>query len=328
MLLLTVLSYTNIQRFPFVDPDEFDYITASRQMVEQHDWITPHFNGEARLVKPILFYWIIGVAFKIFGIHIAVARLCSAAATFAAIFMIWLTARHLLGNRPALLAAVIAAGHLTVVQLSRAAITDASLWAFTSVALYAFIRIVLPVEPAPKWAGYLYFVAMGLGVLTKGPVGLVWCLLPMLWVIFRRDWATLKQFPWIGGPIIVILIVVPWAVVFIHRNAQQFKDTLLNPGSHESYAQFSGPVNSLKDCLRIFPQLIPSILPWIPLIAAAALAGRKGGFTVQALRQVSHLLARRRPPCAHLRPSQEHALHAHPYRPDCDAPGRLARRRL
>src|SRR5208282_3795820 len=92
-LLLTLFSYSNIQRFPFVDPDEFDYITAARQMVVQGDWITPHFNGEARLVKPILFYWILIIAFKIFGIHIAVARLCSAAASAAAVIMIWLTGR-------------------------------------------------------------------------------------------------------------------------------------------------------------------------------------------------------------------------------------------
>src|SRR5208282_264265 len=124
----------------------FDYITAARQMVQQGDWITPHFYGEARLVKPILFYWILIIAFKIFGIHIAIARLCSAAASAAAVVMIWLTGRHLLGKRAALLTAVIAAGHLTVVQLSRAASVDTSLWAFTSVATYAFIRVALPVE--------------------------------------------------------------------------------------------------------------------------------------------------------------------------------------
>ncbi|MGA3067881.1 MAG: glycosyltransferase family 39 protein [Tepidisphaeraceae bacterium] len=290
-LFLAVFSYTNINRFPFIDPDEFDYITAARQMVEQGDWITPHFNGEARLVKPILFYWILGGAFKIFGIHIAVARLCSAAASMAAIIMIWLTARHLLGKRPALIAAVIAAGHLTVVQLSRAASVDTSLWAFTSLATYAFIRVAFPVEgdpPTPGWMGYLYFVATGLGVLTKGPVGLVWALVPMLWLIFRRDWTTLRRFPWLIGSIIVVVLIAPWAVVFVYRNAQQFHDTLLNPNSHESYAQFSGPIRSIPDALRIFQQLIPSVLPWIPLMVAAALAGRDGGFT--ARRPCAHFL--------------------------------------
>lgn len=281
-LLLAIFSYSNIQRFPFVDPDEFDYITAAREMVEQHDWITPHFNGEARLVKPILFYWILGFAFKIFGIHIAIARLCSAAASAVAILMIWLSGRQLLGNRPALIAAVIAAGHLTVVQLSRAASVDTSLWAFTSIALYAFIRIALPIEsekPAPAWMGYLYFAATALGVLTKGPVGLVWCLIPMLWLIIRRDWPTLRRFPWLYGSTGAIVLIAAWAIPFIHSNAQQFRDTLLNPASHESYAQFSGRIRSIGDAMRIFQQLIPSILPWIPLMAAAALAGRNSGFT-------------------------------------------------
>jgi 4-amino-4-deoxy-L-arabinose transferase-like glycosyltransferase len=279
-LLLTVLSYSNIQRFPFVDPDEFDYITAAREMVEHHDWITPHFNGEARLVKPILFYWILGAAFKVFGVHIAVARLCSAAASGVAIFMIWMAARYLLGARAALIAAVIAAGHLTVVQLSRAASVDTSLWAFTSIATYAFIRIGLPDEnrPAPPWMGYLFFVATALGVLVKGPVGLVWCLIPMLWLIFRRDWATLKRFPWIIGTIVALVLIVPWAVVFYHRNAQQLSLLLFNRQSHESYFQFSALIHSVSGALKIFGQLFPSVLPWIPFMVAAALAGKNGRF--------------------------------------------------
>jgi 4-amino-4-deoxy-L-arabinose transferase-like glycosyltransferase len=83
------------------------------------------------------------------------------------------------------------------------------------------------------------------------------------------------------GSIIAVVLIVPWAIFFIYRNAQQFRDTLLNPNSHESYAQFSGPITSVGDALRIFQQLIPSILPWIPLMVAALLAGKNGGFVAR-----------------------------------------------
>ncbi|HXE52101.1 MAG TPA: glycosyltransferase family 39 protein, partial [Tepidisphaeraceae bacterium] len=98
VLLLAILSFADIGHWPLHDPDEFNYITASREMVKTGDWVTPHFNGAPRLVKPILFYWIIAGAYKVFGVHVAVARLCSTAACAVGVLAVWLTARWLIGN--------------------------------------------------------------------------------------------------------------------------------------------------------------------------------------------------------------------------------------
>lgn len=282
-LVIAILSYSSIISYPLIDTDEFNYITASRQMVEQGDWITPHFNGEARVVKPILVYWIFAAAFKIFGVHIAVARLCSAAAAMSGVLVTGLTGRHLLGTRAGLLAAVFAAGHLTVLHLSHSASVDTTLWAFTALANYATIRILFPLENTtpPNWCGYLFFVATALAFLTKGPVALAWCFVPLLWPIFRRDIPAIKRFPWARGILIALILVVPWASFFLYYNWHQIHDMLFNPASHESYSQFASPVQSLKDMSRIFPQILVSILPWIPLIILALLTPRLPGFTQQ-----------------------------------------------
>jgi len=282
-LTLAALSLLSIRSYPFYDPDEFNYIDASRGMVEQGDWITPHFNGEARVVKPVLFYWIVAATFKIFGAHVALARLCSAAAEAAGVVMVGLTARHLLGNRAALLAALFAAGHLSVAQLSHVASVDPTLWAFTAVANCAFIRVAFPLDDGAlsRGCGYLFFAATALALLTKGPVALVWCLVPFLWLIIRRDWAALGRFPWVRGVLLMLLLVVPWASFFIARNAHQLKAMLWESTSHESYAQFAGPTSSLGDAARILEQLLPSIGPWLPLIILALVGGWRAGFNAK-----------------------------------------------
>jgi len=272
VLALAVLSFANIAHSPLHDPDEFNYITAAREMVEKGDWITPHFNDAPRLVKPILFYWIVAGAYKVFGVHVTVARLCSAAAAAAGLFAVWLTARHLLDRRTALLAAVIAATNFAVVQLGRVAITDPTLWAFVALANYAVIRLLFPRSGEAglrqKWLSHLFFAATALAVLTKGPVALAWCLLPLLWPLLRRNWAVFRRLRWGSGLLTISIIVAPWTVAFVARNGPALRAELLDPHSTQSYAHFSRLISTPLEFLGVIPQLLTNYLLWLPAIVA------------------------------------------------------------
>jgi len=50
------------------DADEPAYAQAAREMLEGGDWVTPHFNGRPRFDKPILFYWLISLSYRLFGV--------------------------------------------------------------------------------------------------------------------------------------------------------------------------------------------------------------------------------------------------------------------
>ena len=283
VLALAVLSFANIAQSPLHDPDEFNYITAAREMVEKGDWITPHFNDAPRLVKPILFYWIVAGAYKVLGVHMAVARLCSAAGAAVGVFAVWLTARQFLDRTAALLAAVIAATNFAVVQLSRVAITDPTLWAFVALANYAVIRLLFPksgeerletpsksrvADLRQRWLSHLFFAATALAVLTKGPVALAWCLLPLLWPLARRDWAVFRRLRWGSGLLITLIIVAPWTVAFVARNGPALRAELLDPSSTQSYAHFSHLISNPLQFLGVFPQLLTNYLLWLPAIVA------------------------------------------------------------
>jgi len=308
VLALAALSFLNIASYPLHDPDEFNYITAAREMVEGGDWITPHFNGAPRLVKPILFYWIVAGAYKVFGVHIATARLCSAAAAAVGVLGVWLTARQLVARSTALLAAIIAAGNLCVVQLSRTALTDPTLWAFVALANYAFVRLAFsqplagdsqaPTHPLRAWFSHLFFAATAMAMLTKGPVALAWCLLPFLWPLVRRDWAFFARLRWISGILIFLAMVAPWTALFIARNGPALRAQLLDPSSSQSYAHFARPVSSPLQFLGAIPQLATNFLLWLPAIVAILLsaAGKRafGTSTDNSREQDEPRLTRRR----------------------------------
>lgn len=279
-LLLAVLSLADIARWPLHDPDEFNYITASREMVESGDWVTPHFNGAPRLVKPVLFYWVIAGAYKVFGVHVVVARLCSAGAAAVGVLAVWLTARQLMGSSAALLAALIVSGNVAVLQFARAAMPDPTLWAFVALANYAFIRLNFPpvgpgatANPSQSaWFSHLFFAATALALLTKGPVALAWCLLPAACAAIRREWQGLRQLRWAGGLAIFFALAAPWAILFISRNAPDLRAQLVDPHSTQSYAYFSRPVRTLAQFLEAVPQLATNFLIWLPAIAAVLLS--------------------------------------------------------
>jgi hypothetical protein len=53
---------------------------GQREMLARGDWVTPHFNGQPRFDKPILFYWLILLSYRVFGITEFAVRFWSALA--------------------------------------------------------------------------------------------------------------------------------------------------------------------------------------------------------------------------------------------------------
>ena len=56
------------------DANEAFYVETPREMMEHRDYVTPTFNYEPRLNKPVLSYWIVAGFYHVFGISVAVQR--------------------------------------------------------------------------------------------------------------------------------------------------------------------------------------------------------------------------------------------------------------
>src|SRR5262245_22691068 len=140
-------------------------------------WSVPHFNGLPYLDKPVMLFWMIAASFHTLGVNELGARLPSALAAVATVLLTFDIGRLLLGWQRGLLSAIVVATSPIVMIYARLVIFDLPLTACAAAALWALLRARLG---GRQWVWLpVVGLAIGLAVLTKGPVGaaiplLVW----------------------------------------------------------------------------------------------------------------------------------------------------------
>src|SRR5262245_19396488 len=174
------------------DRDEPRNAGCAREMLAANNWVVPIFNGELRAHKPVLLYWCIMASYIGLGVSEFAARLPSALCAIGSVICVYRTGRRMFGPRAGLWAGIALATSLMFVVAGRAATPDSLLIFCTSLALMIFVcgtfrprleRTPLDAPPEPIVANHYFpqqwptviatYAAMGLGMLAKGPVGLV-----------------------------------------------------------------------------------------------------------------------------------------------------------
>ncbi len=136
-----------------------------------------HLNGEAYDQKPPLYYWLAAAAGAMTGrVTELAARLPSALAGLSVVGLTLVLGTRMLGSGTGVLAAAILATVFTFTHLARRVQLDVLLTAFELAALTSFWWLDRGLGPARRQQLLLH-AALGLAVLTKGPVGF---LLPAL----------------------------------------------------------------------------------------------------------------------------------------------------
>lgn len=208
-LFALVFLSLNIGGYDLWAPDEPRYAQVAREMLDSGNWFTPYVNGEPYMEKPPVFFWSIAAASWPFGdVSAITARIPSALAAALTVFMTYALALRLFNDRIAWWAAIILMTTSRFWWQARTAQIDMVLTALLTVSLYAFWRHVE--SPARRWR-ILFFAMIGIALLTKGPVGIVFPLL--LWVAYhwRRPTAR-KQFPIAAGTIGASAFALLWFI--------------------------------------------------------------------------------------------------------------------
>ncbi|MEM9772508.1 MAG: glycosyltransferase family 39 protein [Cyanobacteria bacterium P01_D01_bin.73] len=273
-----------------VDETEPLFVEAARQMTVTGDWITPYFNGETRFDKPPLIYWAIAIFNRIIGANEWSARLPSALSALALMvggfWTIWKfvpAADVQLGGESwtaklrdklqrlgldgrwwtaALGAAIIGMTPETIVW-GRAGVSDMLLSACIGVSLFAFFWGYATPERSPKMRWYwLSYLAIALGILTKGPIGFV---LPAL-IIFcfglylgelRTLWREIK--PW-RGLALILAVSLPWYIAVITIHGQTYIDSFFG---YHNFSRFTRVVNQhAAPWYFYFVVIAVGFLPW------------------------------------------------------------------
>jgi 4-amino-4-deoxy-L-arabinose transferase-like glycosyltransferase len=225
--------------------DDVDAVQAqiARNMLQSGDWVTARLDGVAYLEKAPLVYWAIALAFKIFGVHDWAARLPIA---LSAVALCWLTAAvgiWAFGKRAGFYAGLIVATCVGLFLFTRVLIPDVMVTFTVALAMWAFLRALEEDEPHPRfWAAVLVF-SLGLGLLLKSLIGIVFPIAAgLIYLLLTRQlfsaaaWRRLRPF---SGALIVLLVAAPWHVLATLRNPPYFDFTLHSgPGQYHGFLWF------------------------------------------------------------------------------------------
>jgi len=219
------------------DSNEAFYAETPREMIESGDYINPSFNYQPRFNKPPLCYWVVVVFYKVFGVSEAAERLAIALAALVMIATAYGLGRCAFSVEAGLLAGIGLAAAPRFLMFSRRIMIDVYLAMFMALALLLFILS----ERQPK-RRRLYLIAMyaaiGLGVLTKGPVA---ALLPafafLIYLAVYRRLTQIRELMLPTGVAIIGLIVLPWYLAVYAQHGWGAIQTFILKDNLSRYAQ-------------------------------------------------------------------------------------------
>ena len=244
------------------DVDEAVYAESAREMIETGDWITPQYNFTNFYEKPVLFYWLITAAYKIFGVTEFAARFWSALFGVALILMCWFILHRLGYSRWGAISALILATSLEIIVLSHAAITDMTLTFFITASIFCFFLGCTEVGSLKRWWYWGFYINAALAVITKGPVGIV---IPVLVIIpflllSGRLIETVKGMRIFSGGAIFLIISLPWYITEIWINGWEYIDAFF---IKHNFTRYTVVVSGHGEPVYYFiPVILLLFFPW------------------------------------------------------------------
>jgi len=200
-------------------------------MRQRSDYVIPFFNDKYRFDKPALIYWTQIASYSVFGENDFAARFPSAVAAALTALLLYGWGRRAGGERVGWWAAIIFTLCLQVFIHAKASVADMWLVFFVTAAHWAGYELLADSlgresssSSGRRFATWriIFYVALGLGFLAKGPLG--W--LPLLTVIstklFLRGNSLTHRFWFVTGMLGAFAIVCTWGIPAVIRTNGDF----------------------------------------------------------------------------------------------------------
>jgi len=219
LLVAASIRLATLGCYPLTDNTEARYAEVSQEMLASGNWISPQLHGQKYWSKPPLSIWATSASMALLGRHEFSARLPSFLFSLVIAAMVFGLARRKGGNLFACAAGMILLSTAAFFVCSGAVMTDAALTLGTTLSMGSFWMTIRNGERSHRLGAYLFFVGLAIGLLAKGPVGIVLTIIPIgIWATWKKRWRqTWESLPWISGLILTALLTVPWYMAAEHR---------------------------------------------------------------------------------------------------------------
>ena len=258
VLFSFIIFFTGIGDYGLLDKDEPRYAGCALEMLENNNWIIPKFNFQDRFDKPALFYWLIIIAYKIFGINAFTSRLPSGICAVLCVLFTCYVARVVFGKKTAFISGIILASSIEFILLGRRAATDMALCFFFSASLYSlFLGYYIKDFKIKILAG----VVSGLSVLIKGPVGLILPLVILtLFLALRKSFDLRHVKIYFVICLFGILVSLPWYLAVHNATGGQFTKEFF---FEHNLKRFTSVVGEHPGPFWFYvPVLLSGFMPW------------------------------------------------------------------
>ena len=231
ILAWLALVVTGLATRPLLPVDETRYLSVAWEMWTSSEVLVPHLNGEPYSHKPPLLFWLINLSWALFGVGEVAGRLVAPLFALGNMILTHVLARRLWPDRPevANLAPMILAGGLFWGAAATLTFFDMVVGLFT---LAALIGVVDACRPG-GWRGWLIAgLALGLGVLTKGPVILVHVLPVALaapyWTGAPRPFSWPAWYAALAGAVVLgAVLALAWALPAAEAGGKAYAGAIL-----------------------------------------------------------------------------------------------------
>jgi 4-amino-4-deoxy-L-arabinose transferase-like glycosyltransferase len=280
LLALALVAAPLLASAPLFDPDEGLHAAIAQEMVQRGDYVTPTFLGEPFLDKPILFFWAEAASLRLFGDREAAIRIPPLLFGLLGMLAVAGLGRALFGESAGLVAGIAYGTMLLPLGVSEVAVHDIGLVPFMVVACWCLLACVPgPAGTVPPrrilLLGVVMGISLGLSILTKGLVGVVFTGIFGACLAAHRPPAIprLVLALTIGG-LVALAVAAPWYVAmerahpgylhyyFVERHLQ---------GYLTSTQRHAG-----RPFWYYVPIVIGGALPWTAYLVGAARSARGG----------------------------------------------------
>ncbi|WP_338359535.1 glycosyltransferase family 39 protein [Yeosuana marina] len=213
VIIILVFRFILLGAIPLLDKTESRYAEIARLMYETKEWVVLQIDyGVPFWAKPPLSTWLSAISFSAYGVNEISARLPFYLLNITILIMLgyWIKRLKISFFLPAFILLTMPEFliHTGVVS------TDVALTFSVTLLMLSFWKAI-QTNDHTIW-DYLFFIAVGLGLISKGPIILVLTGPPILiWLLLQKIKIKdlYSRLPWIKGIILTCLISIPWYIL-------------------------------------------------------------------------------------------------------------------
>ncbi len=247
-------------------PDERHYTDGAIEMLRTGDYLTPRTSqGEIRLRKPIITYWMVAASYRFAGIAPWSSRLPFAIAAAAICLLVYRTAKLLSGcDKTALFAAGLCATHPAVLLTGARSMPDIVLALGLTLSTYGFLGMILQPDRSYRY-GLLGYLGAALAVESKGLPGAAFLTVILAALLFldRADLIRHRRIHAIGLFLFLVVGGSWFAIMYWEHGAEVTRQFLGDQVAHRIRPSVWRPLVDLPLVVLVG---LASFVLWLPIL--------------------------------------------------------------